>query len=136
MDIASLRAADTFAMPVKGPAGQTVVAADGSPVEVVVYGPGSRAFIAAQQAQTERMVARVRAAGGKAPAPTVDEQLAETATFLADCTAAFNRFSYEGGADRAAFIACYADPGMGWLTRQVDTAIGDWRNFTPASPTA
>lgn len=136
MDIATLRAADTFAMPVKGVRGEPIVAADGTPCAVVVYGPGSRQYVAAQSASSDRMVARVRANGGKAPAMTADEQLAETAAFLADCTASFNGFNYQGGADRAAFAACYADPGMGWLTRQVDAAIGDWRNFTPASPTA
>lgn len=134
MDIASLRAADTFPMPVKGPSGQPVIAANGKPAAIVVYGPGSRQFMGAQAAQTARMVERVRAAGGKAPAPTVDETLRETAEFLADCTAYFDGFTYQGGADRAAFAACYADPAMGWLTADVNRAIGDWRNFMPASP--
>lgn len=134
MDIASLRAADTFPMPVKGPSGQPVITASGAPACVVVYGPGSRQYVAAQSASSDRMVARVRAAGGKSPAPTVDEQLAETAAFLADCTAEFVGFTYEGGSDRKAFAACYADPAMGWLTNQVNAAIADWRNFMPASP--
>lgn len=135
MDIASLRAADLYLMPVKGVRGEAILSADGTPCAVRVYGPGSREYVAAQAAGTERMMARSRAAAGKPTPLTADEQIAESAAFLAGCTAELVGFTYRGQAGPEGALALYSDPGMGWLTRQVDSAIADWRNFTPASPT-
>lgn len=135
MDISTLRAADTHRVLIKGVRGEQIVGRDGVPCAVVVAGPGSAQYMAAQGAASDRLLAQVKAAKDGKPEPLTPRQSAEeNAHFLADCTVAFEGFDYQGKTGREGFVACYADRGMAWLTSQVDQGIADWRNFVPASP--
>lgn len=155
MDISSIEVADTFDVELIHPktgdvvrgASVPVLDATGAPVldekgqprtspgpvcTVTVYGPGSAQFAAAKAKNNLRFVERLKRKGKQEADP--DEELANTARFLASCTVSFNNFDYRGMPNEAAaFQACYADRKMGWLTDLVNGEMGDWANFTTGS---
>lgn len=105
------------------------------PMIVVVHGPGSKPFKAAQAVSQKTYSATFHRGKSR---ETPDQKDAREAAFLSACTIEFKNFGYKGMAqdDREAFRACYLDPAMGWLTEQVNLEMGDWANFTQAAPTS
>lgn len=135
-DLASLRAADTADMPVKNADGKPLTRG-GKALSITVYGPGSEQFAQAQAARSQRLVARVSKRGAANGALTADEQRSENATFLASVTHSLNGgLTYEGGTDAASIERMYGDLRLGFVADQVSSFVGDWGNFSAASPTA
>lgn len=99
-----------------------------APMTVTVYGPGSKAFKAAQAASSKAFQATFHRGKSRETAEQLD---ARTASFLSACTISFNNFTYNGGdpKDRETFRACYLDAKRGWITEQVNAEMGDWANF-------
>jgi hypothetical protein len=52
---------------------------------------------------------------------------------LAACTASFNGFGYREMTGYEMFKAAYLDPGIGFISEQINKAVGDWANFTQGS---
>jgi len=138
-DITTQAVADTTTIHVKNANGEPLYA-DGEarekPVQIVVYGPGSKAYATVEARQTARSLKRMNDNEGKITAPTAEEQIAEAAEDLATLTASFNNFSYPPAGDAqgtALFEAVYRDQKLGFITRQVSKAVRDWGLFKPGS---
>ena len=138
-DITSQAVADTATIHVKNAAGEPLYA-DGEarqkPVQIVIYGPGSKAHGTVESRQSSRALKRMQDNDGKITAPTSEERLAETAEDLAALTVRFDNLSYPPAGDAQGtelFEALYRDQKLGFIVRQVTKHIADWANFKPAS---
>lgn len=112
--------------------GDDLIGANGKQARIIFHPPGSKVFTEAKTRAKNRTVRRLRAKGAKADSKS-DEDLAHEGAFLRDITIAWENFNYSpGGATyadpKAMFYACYIDPGMGWLTDQLNSEAGDWGN--------
>lgn len=137
-DIATLAADETAVIEINDPrTGEALIGDGGKPCTVTVYGPGSKAFAAAQTAASNRAMKRLRQKGARADT-TPEEEASAKATFLTAITVSFDGFTFNGGDPKSAdtFRALYLDGRMGWLTDQVNTGAGDWSSFTKASPSS
>lgn len=135
MDISNRTAADTFDMEVIDPAtGEVLLNDDKKPCSITLYGPGSKAFKAAQSATNAKLLERIKRKGKVASSP--DEDDASRASFLTAITVSLNGFDYRGAADTVAIRAMYLDGGLGWIADQVNATAGDWQNFTQAAPSS
>ena len=105
------------------------------PMVVIVHGPGSKTYKAAQAVNKQTFQKTFHRGKSR---ETPEQEEARTAAFLSACTVELRHFDYKGmpssGPDaRETFRALYLDAKMGWLTEQVDAAMGDWANFTQAA---
>lgn len=130
-EITTLAAKDTFVLELRNANDDALFDADGKPLSVTIYGPGSKVYQKANAERTQRMMDRM-AKKGKVKL-NAEEQQRENAGFLAACTVSFNGWAYQGKADRDAFEQAYADPSIGFIADQISAAIGDWANFTNGS---
>jgi hypothetical protein len=130
-EITSIAAKDTFTLPLVNGNDEPLRDAAGAALSVTVYGPGSKAFAAAQAARNQRMLDRM--ANKSRVRINADEKADESAEFLAACTVSFNGWGYQGAADAPAILAAYRDPTIGFIADQVSKAVGDWANFTKGS---
>lgn len=105
------------------------------PVQIVVYGPGSRPFQAAQAAQNGRAMERLRRKG-KMQSLSADETAAENTKFLTAITVEFRHIEFDALQGTELHRAVYSDPSLGFIGDQVQKHVGDWANFSPASLTA
>lgn len=103
------------------------------PMAVILSGPGSKQYSRAQAAQHNRMIDKLKRKGKTSS--TAEQNVAETAEFLADCTIAFENVEYEGTEGRDLAIAVYSDTEIGFIADQVAKHLGDWSNFTTPSTT-
>lgn len=130
-EITSLSAKDTFIHPLVNANDEPLLDADGKPLSVTVYGPGSKPYQKANAERTQRMMKRLQRKGKLEM--SAEDQARENASFLAACTVSFNGWAYKGAGDASAFEAAYADPSIGFIADQVSKAIGDWANFSQTS---
>ena len=98
------------------------------PMQIVVFGPGSKTFARAQAAQNNKVMERLKRKGKTEQ--TAAERAAETAEFLAACTKSFENIEYDKLEGEALFKAVYADSSIGFIADQVNKHLGDWANFT------
>lgn len=144
LNIALLAATSTAALHVKNPAGELLFAdAERTlPVRILVHGPGSKAYGVVESRQSARMLKRMQDNDGKMTASNPEERVSETAEDLAAITSAFENFEYkpESAAEPVTgedlFRSVYANPSLGFITRQVQKFVSDWGNFTAASKAA
>ena len=134
LNIATLAVAATAVLHVKSADGEPLYDGD-KPVRIVVHSPGSRAYGTVESRQTARAVKRMNENEGKLTAASSEDRRIETAEDLAAITVAFENFTYGEGTlqGEALFKAVYADPALGFITRQVTKFIADWSNFRAAS---
>jgi len=130
-EITSIAAKDTFTLELMGTNDEPLVGADGKPLTVTVYGPGSKEHQRAQAKRTQRMMDQL-AKKGKMKL-TAEEQQREQAEFLAACTESINGWAYKGETGPEAILAAYSDPAIGFISDQVTKALSDWANFTNSS---
>lgn len=106
---------------------------NGKPVEVNVYGPGSKQYAKASAAQQNRMMVLLKRKGSVDQ--TAEQKRSENAEFLADCTESFENLSYDALVGREMAVAVYSDVTIGFIADQVAKFIGDWSNFSTPSAT-
>ena len=138
-NIATLAVAASAAIHLKDAEGTTpLYNEDGEPLRIRLHSPGSKAFGQVEARQTARSVKRMNDNDGKIATATAEERIQETAEDLADVTIALEGFTYGDGSlqGRAAFMALFADQSLGFITRQVIKALGDWGKFKAASAAA
>jgi len=136
MDISSRTAVDTFDLELIDPrSGDTLRNEADEPCVITLHGPASRAFKTAQAAANNRLLERMKRKG-KAAVVTAEEDDAARAAFLTSITVRLTGFDYRGSANEDAVRAMYLDAGLGWIAEQVNSAAGDWGNFTMAAPTS
>jgi intracellular sulfur oxidation DsrE/DsrF family protein len=128
MEIKKLAVEETSTLHIRDSADELVYTEDGKPVEIVVYGPGSKAFAKAQSANANRMLAKLKKKGNVDQ--TAQEKAEETAEFLAACTKEFINLEYDKLQGEALFKAVYSDNTLGFIAEQVNKHISDWSNFS------
>jgi hypothetical protein len=138
-NIATLAVAASAAIHLKDAEGTSLLHNEaGEPLRIRLHSPGSKAFGAVEARQSARAVKRMNDNDGKIATATADERVQETAEDLADVTIGFEGFTYGDGSlqGRELFLALYADQSLGFITRQVIKALGDWGKFKAASAAA
>jgi len=130
-DISKLAVAATSTIDLEDPNGEPLINDTGETISVTVYGPGSKQFQKASGIRNRAILDYVRKGGKKLKD---DEQRELDADFLASCTVSFNGFGYKDLTGYEMFKNAYLDPSIGFVSEQVNKAIGDWANFTQASP--
>jgi len=130
-DISKLAVAATSIIELEDPNGELLVNDKGETISVTVYGPGSKQFQKASGIRNRAILDYVRKGGKKLKD---DEQRELDADFLASCTVSFNGFTYKDYTGYEMFKNAYLDPSIGFVSEQVNKAIGDWSNFTQVSP--
>jgi len=133
-DISSLAVKDTAIIELESPDGEPLVNDKGEAISITVYGPGSKQYQKAQGVRNRAILEYVRKGGAKKMKD--DEQRELDAEFLAACTCSFNNFVYKDFTGSEMFKAAYSDPAIGFISEQVNKAIGDWANFTKGSAKA
>lgn len=128
-DISTLAVKETAVVDLESPDGERLLDDAGNPITITVYGPGSRQYQKAQSVRNRAILEYVRKGGKKMKD---DEQRELDADFLATCTASFNGFTYKDFTGYEMFKAAYLDASIGFISEQVNKAIGDWANFTKA----
>ena len=104
---------------------------DGQPVNVTVYGPGSKEYQKASAKATARAMERMKARSKFEQ--SAEDKLAETANHLADITVGFDNLDYEGLTGRDLAVGIYGNAQLGFITEQVNKHSVDWANFTKGS---
>lgn len=132
LDLANLVAVDTLDIEINDPrTGEPLVLEDGSVASVTVHSPGSKEFAAAKSEASNRAIKRLRSKGKTDTTP--EEDLAATANFLTRITISFNGLRFGDADGKEMFRSVYMNPGLGWLTDQVNTGAGDWGNSLRAA---
>lgn len=126
-DISKLAVKETAIIELETPDGEPLLNESGKVLSVTVYGPGSKQFQRGQGKRNRAILDHVRKGGKKMKD---EEQRELDAEFLADCTASFNEFVYKDMTGYDMFKAAYLDAGIGFISEQINKAIGDWANFT------
>ena len=139
LDITTQSVDDTATIHLKNAAGELLYAdaERTKPVQIVIYGPGSKAYGLVEARQSSRAIKRMQDNDGKITVAPFEERVRETAEDLAAITVRFENFSYPpaGKAEGAElFAAVYADQKIGFIAKQVTKFVADWGNFKAASP--
>lgn len=138
LELNTLAAAETGTLELRGADDAPLLKADGKPVTVTVYGPGSKPYIAATAARQNRLIARVQRGKGLAESP--EEKARNEAEFLAAIVAGDDGLDIKDltdglkGADK--YRAIFSHPGIAFLGDQVAKFAGDWANFSKGSATS
>jgi hypothetical protein len=129
-DISSLAVKDTTIVELETPMGDELLNDKGERLSVTVYGPGSKQFNKAQGVRNRAILEYVKRGGKKMKD---GEQRDLDAEFLTACTVSFNNFAYKDFTGSEMFKEAYLDTTIGFISEQVNKAIGDWANFTQGS---
>lgn len=136
-NIAALAVAASAVIHVKSADGELLYADEARtlPMRIHVHSPGSKAYGVVEGRQSTRAVKRMNDNEGKVTVAPTEERRQETAEDLAAITILFENFTYGDGSLQGAelFEAAYADPGLGFITKQVAKFVGDWGNFKSGS---
>jgi hypothetical protein len=135
MDVSTLAVADTAIIHLKDAAGELLYDG-GEPVAIEIYGPGSKAFGVVEARQSARAIKRYQENDQQLSVPPYEERLKEAAEDLAAITVSFRRLSCGELTGTALFEAVYANPKLGYITRQVQKALADWGKFKAGSAPA
>ena len=91
-DITSVAASETSVLELVSAADEPLLDADGKPLTITLYGPGTAQFARASQRRQNKLLDRLKKKGKADLSP--DEQTAEQADFLASVTVSFNGWNY------------------------------------------
>lgn len=129
LDLSTMVAVDTIDIEINDPrTGEPLVGEGGKPCSVTVDSPGSKEFAAARSVASNKAIKRLRSKGKADTTP--EEDAASTADFLTRITRSFNNFTFNEAdpTSKDTFRSVYLNPGLGWLTDQVNQGAGDWGN--------
>jgi len=100
---------------------------ESKPVRIHVYGPGSKAYTAAEKRNSERTFESLRRKGKSMDAAEM------RVDFLTAITKEFENIEYDGLQGEELYRAVYADSSIRFIADQVNTYVGDTANFTKSS---
>lgn len=109
------------------------------PCQIEIWGPGSDAYGVVESRQTSRALKRMQENDGKPTPAPFEVRVQETAEDLATLTRRFINFGYSPAGDAAGaglYAALYRDQKLGFITKQVTQAVGDWGKFSGGSATS
>lgn len=125
----------TGTMEVKDAAGNVVCDDLGAAWSITHHSPGTKQFQKAKHAYDEKRSASLTAMmTGKDTKRTADDDLRDTAEFLAAITISFNGFDYEGKLGHDAYKAAYMDLEIGHVANDLNKYLGDRGNYLKAKP--
>lgn len=101
------------------------------PIVAVLYGPGSKQYAAAQAANQNRMVEKLKRKGKIDQ--TAAEKAQEQADWLAACTHSLENVAYDQLTGEALARAVYSCQEVGFIADQVAKHLSDWANFSKPS---
>lgn len=104
---------------------------ESKPMQIRLFGPGTKKFHAAKARASNRSIDRVKKKGKSDQ--SAEEQLKETAEFLAECTDGFENIEVDDLTGEALYKAVYADAELCFIAKQVDMYLGETANFTKSS---
>lgn len=104
------------------------------PMIAHMFGPGTKKFANAKAAQSNRNVDRFKKKGKSDL--SAEDQVKDTAEFLAACTDRLENIEVDQLTDKALFMAVYSDLELCFIPAQLDKLLSDTANFTKASLTA
>jgi hypothetical protein len=137
-DITSIETAESGFLHLKHPATEeTISLGEGNnalPVGITYHAPGSKPYVAADLARTNRQLLRNR----RGKKVTAEDLRADNHQFFADVTISFDNLSYGSASDvtgKKLFLALYSDPKYGWAVDQLNAKLNEWSDFTTTSPT-
>jgi hypothetical protein len=130
MDIRKFAVAPTARLHLRDAAEQLMYA-DGKPMAVNLFGPGSKEYANAQAEQSGRMLEMLKNKGKTNQ--TAQQKMQDAAEFLSACTASFENLEYDNLTGAELSRAVYTDSTIGFIADQVARFIGDWSNFTKPS---
>lgn len=134
-DITKKAAAEQATIPLKDGDDSPLLDDKGNPLSVTVYGPGSKAYRAADTQRERKRLERMRKNNMRIES-LADTNVEDQAEFLAACTVSFNGFDYppaKGSAGFDLFKAAYMDPTLGFIRDHLFGEITDWSHFTKGS---
>lgn len=132
MDIRQFSVQDEAVIELCDAADAPIRDAEGNPMTITVYGPGTPAYANAQAEQSNRAIEKLRRKGKMDQ--TAKQKAEENAAFLTACTKAFSpNIEYDGLSGPALFKAVYSDPQIGFIAEQVAKFLGEWANFKQGS---
>lgn len=105
------------------------------PVEIILYGPGSKEFAEAQQRRQDAMMSKIQR-GSRTKKLSQEEAEKLRVDFLVRCTAGSNNLELDGQTGTELYRAVYSDRSLGFIADQVDRFMGDWGNFSPSAATS
>ena len=100
---------------------------EAKPMQIHVYGPGTKAYAAAEKRNTDRMMENLRRKGKAADAAEM------RVDFLSAITKSFENIDYDALKDEALHRAVYSDTSIRFIADQVNAYVGDTVNFTKNS---
>lgn len=109
------------------------------PCQIEIWGPGSDAYGIVESRQSSRVIQRMQDNDGKVKAAPFEDRVRETADDLATLTRRFVNFGYPPAGDvqgAELYSALYRDQKLGFITKQITAAVGDWGKFTGGSATS
>jgi len=137
-DITKEFPADTASIHLKGLRGDYLYNDDGKPVQIVVYGPGTKQFAAMESRQTTRTLKRMKQNDGEMAVGSPEQTAKEQAEDLASITSRFENFDWpvpEGTSDFDKFQSFYLNEKTVHFKTQVKKALGETGNFIANSGT-
>ena len=132
-DIRKFAVEKTGRLHLRDAADELMFTAEGAPMAVNLFGPGSKQYAKAAAAQQNRMIDKMKRKGKTEQ--SAEEKARESADFLADCTESFENVDYDTLTGRDMTLAIYSDQEIGFIADQVAKHLGDWSNFTKPSTT-
>jgi hypothetical protein len=139
MDVTRFKPAATTFMHLKSPVDEEPmfegVGEQKAPVGITFHSPGTEAYENAVSRRTNRALVRTK----KKVELTADLLRSDTVSFLADITASFDNLTYPpagAATGEELYKALYGDREVSWIVDQANAHLGDWANFTKASPTS
>lgn len=131
-NIQALAAVETSDLHLRNADDELLFDANGKPVSITLYGPGSKPYAKAASARQNRMLDKLKRKGKVDQ--TAEQKAEEHADFLASVTVSFNNFEYGKGLSGVdMFRAAYADSKIGFVAEQAGKHVGDWANFSAGS---
>lgn len=100
---------------------------DAKPMVINVYGPGTKAYAAAEKRNADRMMENLRRKGKTADAAEM------RVDFLVAITKSFENIEYDKLEGDALYRAVYSDTSIRFIADQVNAYVGDTVNFTKNS---
>ncbi|NHZ78446.1 hypothetical protein F2P44_03980 [Massilia sp. CCM 8695] len=107
---------------------------ESKPMNVHVFGPGTKVYAKAKAAQANRNMDRYKKKGKSDL--TAEDQTKDTADFLAAVTDRFENIEVDELTDKALHLAVYSDLELCFIPAQLDKLLSDTANFTKASQAA
>jgi len=134
MDIRKLAVEPTKKLHLRDASDQLIYADEEKtlPVSVNLFGPGSKQYVRAKAAQSNRLMEKLKRKGKLDQ--TAEQNASETAEFLSACVESWENIEYGTVTETESLsMAIFSDESIGFIADQVSKELNEWSNFTKPS---